>query len=144
MRVIVEPYINFDGDAEQAFNFYQIVFNAQAPRFMRFKDVPQQEGDGWGDAPPDGIMHGAIKVGDTDIMGSDAMPGQYESPGSIYLSWSADDVEEVKRVWQAFVDAGSTVEMDLEKTFWSEVYGILKDPYGVNWMIMHYDPAQVE
>lgn len=142
MKVFVEPYLNFDGNTKEAFRFYQKVFRTPDPYFMTFSEAAQEDGmddPEWQAFPSDATMHASMKVGDYSIMGSDSMPGEYEPMAGFLLSFAADDVDEVKRVWDEFIAAGSEVQMELEKTFWSQLYGMLKDPYGVPWMIMHYD-----
>lgn len=144
MKTFVEPYINFDGNAEEAFHFYQRVFDAPEPMIMKFKDVPYDEETDpeMADFDPEGTMHASLKLGDITLMGSDSPPGRHDAPAGVYISWATDDLEQVKQVWQRFIHANSEILMNLEKTFWSELYGILRDPYGVLWMIQHHDPEE--
>ena len=137
MKGILEPYIEFNGNAKEAFEFYQKVFETEDPYIMLGKDQPlDDEMEGF---EPEAVMHGSIKIGDVMLMGSDNFMGEYAEPSGIILSWASKDFEEVDKVWKAFIDAGSDIIMDIEKTFWSEKYGILKDPYGVSWMIQVYE-----
>lgn len=71
-----------------------------------------------------------------DEMTQDA--DEFVEGNNISLSWSGENDEDVKKVWQQFVDAGSTISMPLSPTFWASLYGILKDPYGIHWMIQSY------
>lgn len=147
MTVFLEPYINFDGNTEEAFGFYQTVFQADEPYFMRFSEIPSDD-DMLTDPQvkqmnPEAIMHASLKLGQTSLMGSDVIPGQYVKPAGVQLSWSSDDPAEVERVWQAFVAKGSQVIMPLAETFWAKQFGMLKDPYHVEWMIQFYDPTEM-
>lgn len=142
MKGILEPYVEFNGNAKEAFDFYQKVFNTEEPFIMLGKDAPpDDEMEGF---DPELVLHGSIRIGDILLMGSDTFTGDYTEPSGIYLSWASETAEDVEQVWKAFIDAGSEVIMEFEKTFWSEKYGILRDPYGVPWMIQVYEEMEAQ
>lgn len=146
MKGIIEPYINFKGNTRQAFEFYADVFETDPPDFMTFNDLPDADKEA---SRPfvqdmDMIMNSSINIHGNYLMASDttdemnADVGGFIEGNNISLSWSGENKEDVKKVWDKFVAAGSVVYMPLAQTFWAELYGILKDPYGIVWMIQNW------
>lgn len=141
MKGILEPYVVFNGNAKEAFEFYQKVFEISDLNLMTIKDLPPgEEMEGF---DPDSVMHASLKIGDIMLMGSDNFIGEEAEKSGIFLSWASKNEEEVDKVWKAFIDAGSEIVMDMERTFWSEKYGIVKDPYGARWMIQVYEHEEM-
>jgi len=140
----IEPYLNFPGNAREAFNFYAQVFDLDPPYFMAYSDMPPEDQEEMKDmVDKDYLIHGSINLNGTLIMGSDASDMMFEEGkfivgNNIYLSWSSEEAGEVKKVWDQFIAAGSKVIMPLGETFWAPLYGILKDPYGIQWMIQNW------
>lgn len=133
----VNPYLNFPGTTEEAFNFYKSVFGGEFSALMRFRDF--NEG---GQMPPDAldkIMHISLPIGNDGglIMATDALEsmGQKLNTGNnFYIYVNTNSTEEADRYFNALA-AGGEVEMKLEKTFWGAYYGALKDKFGIQWMI---------
>lgn len=144
MKGHIEPYLNFKGNAREAFNFYAKVFELDPPEFMSFADMPPQDQEEMkGMLGEDQVMHGAVNFNGTLLMGSDTTDAMFEEGEMIqgnnfYLSWSSEDPEEVRTVWDRFIEGGAQVTMPLEETFWAPLYGMLKDPFGVAWMIQNW------
>ena len=131
----VNPYISFDGNAEEAFNFYKSVFGGDFETVMRWKDNPQCEG--MSDADKNKIMHIAIKVGDSVIMGSDfmSMGDEQYTPGNNYtVALMPDSREEADRLFAGLSDGGQVV-MPMTDMFWGGYFGAFGDKYGVKWLI---------
>jgi PhnB protein len=141
----INPYINFQGQTEEAFNFYQSVFGGDFAAVMRFAEMP-----GCDEAyehelsaeDKDKIMHIALPVGNNGdvLMGTDALEsqGQTLTEGNNFsIAVSPDNRDETERIFAGLADGGS-VEMPLSDTFWGAYFGMLKDKYGVRWMI-NYD-----
>lgn len=137
----IEPYLNFKGNAKEALTFYAKVFELDPPNFMTPSDLPPEDQEMMRDMiDQDYLIHGSVNLNGTLIMGSDVSDTMFDDsqliPGNnIYLSWSSDNVDDIKKVWNYFITAGSQVLMPLEETFWAPLYGILKDPYDIQWMI---------
>ncbi|MES2399772.1 MAG: VOC family protein [Pseudomonadota bacterium] len=136
----VQPYIFFEGRCEEALNFYKTALKAEVTMLMRFKEnpEPQSTGDGCGpnaaNIPPESVMHASFKIGDTDVMASDGMSsGQAEFKG-ITLSLNPTSEAEAKRIF-ATLSEGGKVNMPLSKTFFSPLFGMVADKFGVSWMI---------
>ena len=140
----LNPYINFDGNAEEAFNFYKSVFGGEFATVMRFKDT--QHGQNMTDEEKEKIMHIALPLGkDTLLMASDisgSMVHDLQVGNNIYISMNTDSREEADRFFNGLSEGGK-VEMAMNDTFWGDYFGMLKDRFGTQWMIsFHQEPQQ--
>ncbi len=131
------PYLNFDGNTREAFDFYRSVFGGELSASFTFREAG---GENMGISGPDldRIMHIALPVGGgVTLMGSDILPslGHKLTVGNnVYIALNVEDVAEAERVFNALKEGGS-VEMDLGEVDWAERYGICKDRYGIQWMV---------
>jgi PhnB protein len=82
----------------------------------------------------DKVMHASITVGDQVLMAADVAPDQYEPPKGISLSLHPDTVEDAERIFDALAERGRVLA-PLEKTFWSERFGMVVDRFGIPWMV---------
>ena len=133
------PYLNFSGNTEEAFNFYKSVFGGEFAMLMRFRDIPEND-----KIPPDArdkIMHIALPIGNGNVlMATDALLGQTLVQGNnYYLSISADSKEEADTLYTK-LSAGGKIEMPLQDTFWGAYYGSFADKFGIQWMISYDYP----
>ena len=141
----VNPYVNFNGNCEEAFEFYRSVFGGEFLTVMRFKEVPAEELDESHQLPAseaEKIMHIALPLGQgTILMGSDipeAM-GAVTIGDNFSISISADSEAEATDLFNG-LSAGGQVTMPLDKTFWGAVFGMLTDKFGIQWMVSYdYD-----
>lgn len=142
----VHPYLNFNGNAEQAFEFYRGVFGTEPLGLMRFSDFGS---DSMGVAEEDmnKIAHFALPLtAETNLMASDVVGEQAKSfvaGSNNYIYIEADSAEEVERLFAALSDGGR-VEMPLTRTEWAEQYGICIDPFEVRWMLSYTGSVQFE
>lgn len=140
------PYLNFNGNTEEAFNFYKSVFGGEFQAVVRFKDFPNNSMGAAG-ADLDKIAHIALPLGGGNIlMGTDTIEafGQKTTMGTnFYITLEPDNPAEADRVFNA-LSAGGKVEMPLQKTEWAEKYGICADKFGVQWMISYTGGTQFE
>lgn len=137
---LIEPYLYFKGTCAQALNFYREIFHGELTSLMKFSELPADEGtEEMGNIDPEAIMHANLKIGDIQLMASDDPLNQVQIGDNIVLNWSHEDPEEVKRVWQAFVDAGAEVAMPLESTFFAPLFGSLTDQFGISWQLMQWE-----
>ena len=138
--VTLNPYLNFDGHCEEAFNFYKSVFGGEFAMVMRFKDMPAEYQGATSESEK--IMHVALPVGQkTILMGSDTLAsmGPTTIGGNVSISISATSEEEVARLFNG-LSADGHITMPLGKTFWGAYFGMLTDKFGVQWMISYdYD-----
>jgi PhnB protein len=131
----VQPYLFFDGRAEEALEFYRKALGAEVTHLMRFKESPEPPPAGMPAPPPDKVMHAAFRVGDTTLMASDGeCQGKPNFQGSS-LALTAANVAEAERLFKALSEGGQ-VQMPLTETFFSPRFGMLADRFGVSWMIV--------
>jgi PhnB protein len=125
-------HLGFTGDCDAAFTFYEMVFGAKRLMTMRYGDAPA------GVPRPAGseqlVMHTALSVGGITLMGADAPPGRGKPFGGFNISVDDPNEAEVKRVFAALSQGGS-VMMPLAPTFWSPLFGMCTDKFGVSWMV---------
>jgi PhnB protein len=140
----LNPYLNFNGDAEAAFNFYKSVFGGEFSVFQRFSDIPSDSGMPVKEAEGPLIMHVALPIGGGSVlMGSDrptsAGPGE---PGDMYnISIQAESKEEAVRLFNGLAEGGQ-ITFPLQDTFWNAHFGMLRDRHGVRWMVNYeYPPS---
>ena len=131
----VQPYLFFEGRAEEALNFYTKALGTKVDMLMRNREAPE--------APPPGmlppgsenkVMHASFHVGDTEVMLSDGRCSGKPQFNGFSLAISARDEATVRRYFNALADGGS-VTMPLGKTFWSPCFGMLTDKFGLGWMV---------
>ncbi|MCF7858942.1 MAG: VOC family protein [Candidatus Cloacimonetes bacterium] len=134
------PYLNFAGTTEQAFNFYKSVFGGEFISVVRFNDMPM-EGVIIPKKDADKIMHIGLPIGkDQMLMGTDALEslGQKLVQGNnIHMSIHPDSKEEADRLFSALSDGGK-IEMQLADQQWGDYYGSFQDKFGVYWMINYH------
>jgi PhnB protein len=132
----VNAYLNYEGNCEEAFNFYKSVFGGEFTYVGRYSEMPP------GDTPlpeedKNKIMHMSLPIGSTILMGSDsagAWGGNTIVGNNISLSINTDSQAEADRLFNG-LSAGGTVTMPMDKTFWGSYFGMFTDKYGINWMI---------
>jgi PhnB protein len=133
------PYLNFNGNTEEAFNFYKSVFGGEFAMLMRFRDAPGNE-----NMPADvldKIMHIALPIGNGNmLMATDSLEslGQKLVQGNNhYFNISTGSKEEADDIY-AKLSVNGKIEMPLQDTFWGAYYGAFADQFGIQWMI-NYD-----
>ncbi|HNP23021.1 MAG TPA: VOC family protein [Panacibacter sp.] len=132
----INPYLNFAGNTEEAFNFYKSVFRGEFAMLQRFGQTPDA-----GNMPTgveNMIMHISLPIGNGNIlMGTDApeeMGFSLNKGNNFYLCLGPESKEEADRIFNQLSDGGQ-VEMALQDTFWGAYYGSLTDKFGVKWMV---------
>ena len=137
----INPYLNFPGTTEEAFNFYRSVFGGDFAMLQRFKDTP--EGDKVPSEARDKIMHVALPIGNNVLMATDAVEsmGFSLTPGNnMYICISPDSKEEADRIFNGLAEGGK-ISMPLQDMFWGAYYGDLTDKFGVKWMVNYMKSA---
>jgi PhnB protein len=132
----IQPYLFFEGRAEEALNFYKQALGAKEVMLMRYKDSPEAPPPGM--VPPGSenkVMHMSFTVGDSLINGSDGGCTGQGSFAGFSLSYQAKDAADAARAFKA-LSAGGTVRMPLGKTFFSPMFGMLADKFGLGWMVI--------
>ncbi|KQS31520.1 VOC family protein [Dyadobacter sp. Leaf189] len=132
----INTYLNFDGNAEEAFTFYKSVFGGEFMAVNRMSEMPGTEQ--LPENERNRVMHISLPIGKDDVlMASDILPsaGHTLSMGNYaYISVFADNREEADRLFNG-LSVGGKIEMPMEDAFWGDYFGSFQDKYGVNWMI---------
>lgn len=140
----INPYFYFNGNAAEAISLYEKAFNTKAI-VAKYKDavtfdktyvIPQ--------GLEDLVMHSNMKVGGNSLMICDVPPATTHNFGNgLQLMLSLSSEAEVRRVFETLKEGGAVIE-DLQKAFWSDCYGSLKDKFGVHWLLSYENPTQVQ
>ena len=129
----LDPYLFFNGNCEEALNFYKDCLGGEFEGINRFKDGPEEMA---GCKVPedylDKVMHMTWRFGDNVIMASDGLQ-EVPAGGNITLSISMDDVDEMSAVFDK-ISGGGQVTMPLQDTFWGSRFGMITDKFGMKWM----------
>ena len=124
-------HVGFKGQCREAFKFYEKVLGGKIQGMMT-----------WGESPMaakvpkelhDKIIHGAIHIGESTLMGGDSPPDQFEPVKGVSIAIQVKTAD-AERIFNALSEGGS-VTMPLEKTFWSDAFGMVTDKYGIPWMV---------
>lgn len=136
--IVVNPYLNFPGTTEAAFNFYKSVFGGEFIMLQRFKDTP--EGEKLSPEDAEKIMHVSLAAGpQTVLMGTDAMEsmGQKLNMGNnMHLAIGVSSKEEADKLF-AGLSEGGKITIPMTDMFWGAYYGMFTDKFGVQWMISY-------
>ncbi len=130
-----QPYLFFDGRAEEATEFYRRTVGAEVTTLMRWKDMPDLSDDPRIPADRNKVMHMSFRIGDTTVLASDGNHLAGEKFQGFALALTVANDAEAERVFAALADGGR-VQTPLTKTFFSSRFGALADRFGVNWMIV--------
>jgi PhnB protein len=128
----IVPYLNFNGQCEPAFKFYEQCLGGKIVAMFTFGGTPAAEHVG--PESQDRIMHARLVVGDAVLMGSDSPPELFRAPEGQYVSLMVDTPAEAERIYKALAEGGQ-VRMPLEETFWASRFAMLVDRFGTPWMI---------
>jgi PhnB protein len=137
---LINPHMNFNGNAEEAFNFYKSVFGGEFTKIMRFKDLsspefPIAENDA------NKIMHIELPVGKNFLMANDVpefmgKTNENENRSKIFIH--AESREEADKIFNG-LSAGGTIEGPIGDSPWGTYFGMFRDKYGIEWMV-NFDP----
>ena len=136
----INPYINFNGNAEEAFNFYKSVFGGEFAKIIRFKDISSHE---YPVAENDAnkIMLIALPIGKNILMANDvpeSMGQVNENENRSKISISAESRAEADKLFSG-LSAGGNVEVPIGDSPWESYFGMFRDKFGIEWMV-DFDP----
>lgn len=141
----VNIYLTFNGNCEEAFNFYKSVFGGEFPYIGRYKDMPPVEGKSVSPEAGDKIMHVALPISkETMLMGSDKggeWAASFSQGNNFSISINTDSKEEADRLFNGLSEGGR-VTMPMADTFWGDYFGMFTDKFGINWMVSFQPPRQ--
>jgi PhnB protein len=133
----LHTYLNYGGNCEEAFRFYEKNLDGKITMMMRYADQPDPQ-----NAPPGTekfILYANMTIGETQLMGSDVPPERFQPMRSVYLSLAVDSSEEAERIFK-LLNEGGEVFMPMAETFFAFRFGMLRDRFGTSWMILHQKP----
>jgi PhnB protein len=137
---LINPHINFNGNAEEAFNFYKSVFGGEFAKVMRFKDLASPEFQ-VAEKEANKIMHIALPIGNNILMANDVpeiLGKTNENENRSKISISAETREEADHIFNG-LSAGGQIEMPIADSPWGSYFGMFRDKFGIEWMV-DYDP----
>ena len=137
---LINPHINFNGNAEEAFTFYKSVFGGEFAMIMRFKELSSPEFP-VAENEANKIMHIALPIGKNILMGNDVpefMGRVNENENRSKISISAESKEEADKLFTG-LSAGGKIEMPIADSPWGSYFGMFRDKYGIEWMV-DFDP----
>lgn len=138
----INPYVNFNGNAEEAFNFYKSVFGGEFTDIIRFKDLAGPEFP-VPEAEAEKLMRIVLPIGDSNLIANDvpaAMGTVSENENRSKIAVTADSREEADRIF-AGLSEGGTVEMPMDESPWGTYFAMFRDKYGIEWTVEHNPKA---
>jgi PhnB protein len=129
----LNTYLNYGGNCEQAFRFYEEHLGGKVTMLMRHGEQPSASNVApeWKNA----VLHARMTLGGTELFGADIPPDRFQPMRSAYLSLSVDSVEEAERVYALLTDGGQ-IFMKIEETFFASRFAMLRDRFGTSWMVL--------
>ncbi len=126
-------YLNYGGNCEQAFRFYEEHLGGKISMLARFGDAPG------GNVPDDrknAVMHARITLGETELLGADVPADRFQPMRSAYMTLIVNSAPEAERIYKLLSDGGE-IFMKMEETFFAHRFAMLRDRFGTSWMILH-------
>jgi PhnB protein len=136
----ISPYINFNGNAEEAFNFYQSVFGGEFQKVIRFKELESTEFP-ISEKEANKIMRIALVIGDNTLFANDipeSMGRVNENENRSKIAINTETKEEADKIFNG-LSAGGTVEMPMDQSPWGTYFAMFRDKYGIEWTV-EFDP----
>ncbi len=139
----IHTYLNFNGNCEEAFNFYKSVLGGDFSYIGRFSEMPEGDGYKVAEADKNKIMHIGLPIGNSTLMGSDTVGDwgpKFLQGNNFSVSLNPDSKAEADRLFKG-LSAGGQITMPMDQTFWGAYFGMFTDKFGINWMV-NFDTQQ--
>jgi len=133
----IYPHLNFGGNCEEAFRFYEKHLGGKITAMMHQSELPSDY-----DAKPgaeQAVVHALLTVAGIELIGNDVPVEYYQPVRSSYLFLTAETTEDAERLWNALIEGGQST-MPLAETFFATRFGQLRDRFGVLWSVIHPKP----
>jgi PhnB protein len=133
----LHTYLNYGGNCADAFRFYEKNLGGKILMMMTYDQQPDPK-----NVPPGlekYVMYARMRIGETDVMGSDVPPERFQPMRSVYLSLSLNSTPEAERIYGLLAEGGE-IFMPMAETFFAFRFGMLRDRFGTSWMILHDRP----
>ncbi len=136
--ISINPYLNFNGNCEQAFEFYKEAFGGEFVVLSRFDEMPDNQNYEIPENYKDKVMHVSLPISEGSVLmgcdSPDAFAETAEFGPNFSISINTDSVEKTKALF-THLSEGGLVKMPLEKTFWNSFFGMFTDKFGIHWML---------
>ena len=131
-------YLNYGGNCEQAFRFYEQQLGGKITLLTRHGEQPNPANvpANWKDK----VLHARIEIGNTVLMGADIPSDRFQPMRSAYLTLIVDSAEQAERLY-ALLSEGGEIFMKMEQTFFANRFAMLRDSFGTSWMLLHEPQA---
>lgn len=140
---LINPHINFNGNAEEAFLFYKSIFGGEFAKIIRFKDLASDEFQ-IAEKEANKIMHIALPIGKYNMLMANDVPEilgrTNENENRSKIAISAESKAEADKLFYG-LSAGGQIEMPISDSPWGTYFGMFRDKYGIEWMV-DFDPNQ--
>jgi len=136
----INPHINFNGNAEEAFIFYKSVFGGEFTKIMRFKDLADA-GIPISEHEADKLMHIELPIGKNSLMANDVpeiMGRTNENENRSKITVRVESKAEADKIFKGLSEGGQ-IEVPIDNTPWGSYFGMFRDKYGIEWMV-DFDP----
>jgi len=133
----LHTYLNYGGNCEQAFRFYEQHLGGKITMMMTHGQQPNAK-----DVPPawtNAILNARMNIGETELFAADVPPERFQPMRSAYLSLTVSSIEEAERIYALLSDGGQ-IFMPIQETFFAFRFAMLRDKFGTSWMILHERP----
>lgn len=129
----LHTYLNYGGNCEQAFRFYEQHLGGKITMLMRHGEQPDQTrvAPEWKNA----VLHARMTIGGTELSGADVPPDRFQPMRSAYLTLTLNSIGEAERIYALLTDGGQ-IFMPMAETFFASRFAMLRDRFGTSWMIL--------
>ena len=137
----INTYLTFNGNCEEAFNFYKSVFGGEFEHMGKFKDMPESPECTVAESDKEKVMHVSFPIGNTILMGSDTggeWAANFKQGNNFSVSINTDNKDEADRLFNELSEGGK-IMMPMNKTFWDSYFGMFTDKFGIQWMVSFYE-----
>ncbi len=132
----LQTYLNYGGNCEEAFRFYEKHLGGKITMLMRHGEQPGPQG---ASDKIRGVLHARVSIGGTELLGADVAPDHFQPMRSAYLSLTLGSDEEAERVFGLLSDDGE-IFMKMQETFFASRFAMLRDRFGTSWMLLNARP----
>ncbi len=137
-------YLNFNGNCEEAFNFYKSAFGGEFTFIGRFGSMPESEDYKVPESDKEKIMHVSLPIGKSILMGSDTggdWAPSFVQGNNFSVSITAESKQEADTLFNA-LSVGGKITMPMADTFWGDYFGMFTDKFGIHWMMSFNEQNQ--
>jgi len=137
----INTYLTFNGNCEEAFNFYKSVFGGEFEHIGKFKDMPENPKFPVSESDKEKVMHISFPIGNTMLMGSDTggeWSANFKQGNNFSVSINTENKNEADRLFNELSEGGK-IMMPMNKTFWNSYFGMFTDKFGIQWMVSFYE-----